>query len=162
MLEVNTPIELSEPFIYQRHYRETFDAQGYLLAGEVCALYTPNGNCDNDDSFESYGPGTTALVDSSLFYQAGEYDMLESAQDAIAWQVVGLPAGVREFAVITANTAEALSDREFLCVGYQAVVGDVQLFCGATDEQLSNVQIIEIGTDDTPLLIADALLKPVS
>ncbi len=157
--EYEIPDESPESIDYVHLYRETFDGDGFLLAGEICQEYSAINRCDTDTAFTTYGPGNASLVDSELYYSDGDFAVLESVQDAIRWQVVGLPADIREFAVVTAETGTALIERAFLCVGYQDVPGDVQLFCGATDEQLSSsTEVINIVPGEAISLISAASL----
>jgi len=100
------------------------------------------------------------LIDSTLYYSSGDFEVLESAQDAIRWKVADLPGDILEFAVVPVETATALAERAFLCVGYQVVPGNVQLFCAATDDQLNgSTEVINVASGEPIRLIPGARLE---
>ncbi|MFK7995827.1 MAG: hypothetical protein AB8B87_16950 [Granulosicoccus sp.] len=126
--------------------RESFDNVGNLIAVTGCnARVSPQGFeiCDEED-FVPTGPIGSSIIDSPYFFQSGEFDSLLAVNDAIRWTVEGLPIEIKEFAVVPADSAIELSERELLCRGFQSLGDEVRIFCSATDEQLDNTVVLEL------------------
>ena len=148
-------------------YKEAFDGDGALLAGEHCFLNFNNtiatkSECTEDD-FQSYGPVGGSVIDSAYYFEPTEYDLLISMQDNPTWQIQGLPEAVGIFAVVSADQTTALAERETLCSGFQGVSeDDVQVYCIATDEELQSTVVVELkqGIPDRIISEASLVQKP--
>jgi len=84
------------------------------------------------------------VTDSPHYFTPDQFDSLLSMQDAIRWQVDGLPLDIKYFGVVSADQTAASSERELLCRGIQFKGEDEQLFCTATDEQLDNTVVVDM------------------
>jgi len=126
--------------------RESFNRIGDLLAGEGCntGLARLATTICTEEDIEPYGPVGSVVTDSIHYFPPEDFDSLTSIQDAIRWEVQGVPANTNDIAVVSAEASIELSERELLCRGYQYVHEFVNLFCTATDEQLANTTVVEL------------------
>jgi len=138
-------------------YRESFDSVGTLLAGERCIIDVTLGNDScNEDNFETFGPEGSLLSDSVHYFKPEDFDSLTSIQDAVRWQVQGLPVGLTYIGVVSADQTTELSERTLLCRGVQFTGEDVRIFCTATDEQIVNSVVVELSEGKPSRIIQEA------
>jgi len=142
-------------------YREVYDSVGRRLAEEGCSigglLSGFYDNCD-ENTFVSNEPEQTQVSDSIHYFADDEFDSLVMMQDAISWEVQGVPEGRKMIGVISAVSQTNLADSELLCQGFQYVAGDAHIFCTATDEQLENTVVVEMVDGVATQVISDANL----
>lgn len=144
-------------------YRESFDRIGKLVAGEQCSVLENNSgalNCGSEN-YTSSGPEGISVTDSAYFFQNEDFDALAALHDAIRWKIKDLPVEKAVVAVVSADSAIELSERELLCRGYQIIPNSTPVFCSATDEQLDNTVVVELLSGKPGTLIPEARLIPV-
>jgi len=145
--------------------RESIDQNGNLLAREHCYVDLESQMSDKagcaDEDFVNDGPEGSSIIDSVHYFKLEDFDSLVSIHDTTRWEVKGLPGDVKSFAVVSSDQTTAIEDRELLCSGFQGVVGDVEVFCMATDQELESTVVTGLiqGVPDT--LIPEASLEQI-
>jgi len=154
--------------VYFLGYRDAYDTQGRLLAGERCRIderfpdffFEDSSDC-NENMFVSYGPEGSQITDSPHYFADHEFDSLAALQDAVRWKVEGIPGARLSIAVIPAASQTDLPNAEVLCRGIQYMTDDAHIFCTATDEQLDNTAVVELVDGVPSRLIPEAKLVQI-
>ncbi|MFK7860221.1 MAG: hypothetical protein AB8B64_15475 [Granulosicoccus sp.] len=151
-----------EVVIY-RGFRESFDNVGNLIARTECiaADFDQGTDVCDDEDFVPTGPVGSSITDSPYYFEPDDFDSLAAVQDVIRWTVEGLPVEFKAIAVVSADPAIDLSERELLCRGFQSVSDDTRIFCSATDEQLANTIVLELVDGNPGRIIPTATLVQI-
>ncbi|MFK7861445.1 MAG: hypothetical protein AB8B64_21695 [Granulosicoccus sp.] len=143
--------------------RDSFNNVGNLIAASACivSLDLMGVEVCDEEEFVLFSPVGSSIIDSPHYFQPGSFDSLAAVRDAIRWTVEGLPVGITGVAVVSADPAIELSERELLCRGFPFVGDDTRMFCSATDEQLDNTVVLELVDGEPGRIIPTAKLVPI-
>lgn len=150
-------------------YRESFETNGRMLAGERCGFvldfyldvdFANPTNC-NENVFLDVGPEGSSLTDSALYFAPEEFDSLAAVHDTTRWVLEGVPSDIENIAVVSSDLQTALFESEVLCRAVQYVAEDVRVYCTATDEQLDSTVVVELVDGIPTQIIPDAKLVQI-